>query len=342
MNAPAEKPTVLHAAELPDNNGLWLDERGHYYTLAAAREPATAAKIEGPTTPASGRTDWQYCPECGGLEFKEGNVKRERWCSDCGQAWFPHIDYTDAVQANLAAVVALREQVTRQERILQAAVRVANALQNMGDFWAYGMAKAEDAAETVEDANAVTSISAEAAASLVAYRKAIGDIPFTAARIAPAIKELLEASQDAREAARRVSEDGFPRIAATVLKLCRQADLVSVLYPGPQSADAEEVGLKFCCAKDEASADLIAKQRNVIQSILAGAHPKEAWNRIMGDEKFSDAPTYAPGKWISVPLEIDRAHHRPVLGTWNACMGEMATLETTWSRLVTAITGGHS
>lgn len=159
-------------------------------------------------------------------------------------------------------------------------------------------------------------------------------------RLAPAIKEMLEASQEARDAANAIQGDGYPKTADQILTLCRLAEEVAKIFPGPQSVEAEEVGLKFCCARHEQSCDLIATQRNVVQSILAGAHPKEAWNRVMGDEKFPEAPIYAQGKWISVPLEIDRNHHRAVLGTWNACMAEMATLETTWSRLVTAITGG--
>jgi hypothetical protein len=106
----------------------------------------------------------------------------------------------------------------------------------------------------------------------------------------------------------------------------------------PQSAEATAAGLKFCCGRDEQSNSEIAKLRNVVNSILHGAHPKEAWNGIMGDDKFSDAPAYAVGKWASVPREIDREHHRRVLEVWNACMADHESLEMTWPKLVKAIT----
>jgi hypothetical protein len=45
---------------------------------------------------------WTYCPECGSQEYKEvsGGSLGERVC-DCGQSWFPDVDYTNTVRRNL-------------------------------------------------------------------------------------------------------------------------------------------------------------------------------------------------------------------------------------------------
>lgn len=58
--------------------------------------------------------------------------------------------------------------------IIALADAVAEALQNMGDFLAYGLAKADDAAPTDEDHRAVFEISARAREALDAYHKARG------------------------------------------------------------------------------------------------------------------------------------------------------------------------
>ena len=40
---------------------------------------------------------WKYCPECGCTEWQTSRFCKGHVCENCGQEWFPHIDYTDVV-----------------------------------------------------------------------------------------------------------------------------------------------------------------------------------------------------------------------------------------------------
>jgi len=56
--------------------------------------------------------------------------------------------------------------------VLKLADEVAAALQDMGDFWAYGMAKSEDAEPAIEDHRTVAELSKRARSALDAYKEA--------------------------------------------------------------------------------------------------------------------------------------------------------------------------
>lgn len=65
----------------------------------------------------------------------------------------------------------LGERIDGMRETLKLADNVAAALQDMGDFWAYGMAKTEGADPTYEDHKAVENLSRRAREALDAYRK---------------------------------------------------------------------------------------------------------------------------------------------------------------------------
>jgi hypothetical protein len=54
------------------------------------------------------------------------------------------------------------------------------------------------------------------------------------------------------------------------------------------------------------------------------------------DVYASPAPAVPQGMKL-VPVEIDREKHRAVLDAWNSCMANADTLESTWPKLVKAI-----
>jgi hypothetical protein len=49
------------------------------------------------------KVKWKYCPECGSDEFKIGHnaSPNEHECKNCGQSWWPDVDYTDTVRSHL-------------------------------------------------------------------------------------------------------------------------------------------------------------------------------------------------------------------------------------------------
>lgn len=73
-----------------------------------------------------------------------------------------------ALAGNRHAAVALQELVDLNDQLRQAD-KVCAALQDMGDYWAYGMAKADDAVPTEEDDRALATITSSARSALDAY-----------------------------------------------------------------------------------------------------------------------------------------------------------------------------
>lgn len=65
----------------------------------------------------SERAEWGYCPECGCSQWELTGHDNGRFCSDCGQEWFPHIDYTGVVRKHLSDFTAERAV---SERLLEA------------------------------------------------------------------------------------------------------------------------------------------------------------------------------------------------------------------------------
>ena len=62
----------------------------------AAKLEAAAASLEAQEPVA-----WNYCPECGSDDH--AHLGGEGFfCQNCGQEWFPDVDYTDAVKNNLS------------------------------------------------------------------------------------------------------------------------------------------------------------------------------------------------------------------------------------------------
>lgn len=61
---------------------------------------------------------WRYCPECGCDGFKRADWNNENECVDCGQSWFPDIDYTNTVRGHLkkSRPDRYKKTVTTQER----------------------------------------------------------------------------------------------------------------------------------------------------------------------------------------------------------------------------------
>lgn len=44
---------------------------------------------------------WHWCPECGSEECTPTGYDNGKYCSDCGQEWFPDLDYSDVVRKHL-------------------------------------------------------------------------------------------------------------------------------------------------------------------------------------------------------------------------------------------------
>lgn len=74
-------------------------------SLVAAEE--RVAQLEGDLAQAADSLEaqeavaWNYCPECGGTDH--AHLGGEGFfCQDCGQEWFPDLNYTDVVKKNLS------------------------------------------------------------------------------------------------------------------------------------------------------------------------------------------------------------------------------------------------
>ncbi|CAN0620291.1 protein of unknown function [Burkholderia multivorans] len=50
----------------------------------------------------TGAEAWKYCPECGCDDFEHTGHDNGRFCSNCGQEWFPDIDYARVVKKHLS------------------------------------------------------------------------------------------------------------------------------------------------------------------------------------------------------------------------------------------------
>ncbi len=73
-------------------NAAWLSWQDCCSWQAATRAASTQAMGK----------QWKYCPECGCSEYKRADWNNENECTDCGQSWYPDIDYTRTVRAYLA------------------------------------------------------------------------------------------------------------------------------------------------------------------------------------------------------------------------------------------------
>lgn len=81
------------------------------------------------------------------------------------------------------------------------------------------------------------------------------------------------------------NSDGDMRIAhALATQALRQEDAAQ---REPISAEAQALGIPFCCGKDERQAGEIAKLRNVVQAAMFTGNPKvfEAWNYHFPDDQ---------------------------------------------------------
>jgi uncharacterized Zn finger protein len=56
---------------------------------------------------------WLYCPECGSKESESIYGKDSQSCDNCGQEWFPSIDYSEVVRKNLIEARAERDAARR-------------------------------------------------------------------------------------------------------------------------------------------------------------------------------------------------------------------------------------
>lgn len=67
------------------------------------------------------RNNWDYCPECGGLEFLSG-INGERECIECKQSWFIDVDYTEVIRKHINSWYASKlisknpEPITEEEK----------------------------------------------------------------------------------------------------------------------------------------------------------------------------------------------------------------------------------
>lgn len=56
---------------------------------------------------------WGYCPECGSEKYERTGHANGRFCSGCGQEWFPDIDYSRVVRAHLSSLATAHGDVKR-------------------------------------------------------------------------------------------------------------------------------------------------------------------------------------------------------------------------------------
>jgi hypothetical protein len=55
---------------------------------------------------------WDYCPECG-CEKTDGGFLGSKFCADCGQEWFPDLDYTSVVRIHLSNRKSSASEIAR-------------------------------------------------------------------------------------------------------------------------------------------------------------------------------------------------------------------------------------
>lgn len=101
-----------HNLYLTESGGLTLCEVGTCVTRSPEEwfKLATGGKSWNEMLPlqaaksAEQPVGWSYCPECGSDEFKIGHnaSPNEHECKNCGQSWWPDVDYTKSVRENLA------------------------------------------------------------------------------------------------------------------------------------------------------------------------------------------------------------------------------------------------
>ncbi len=108
-------------AEYALANSEWFDERQKQDTEIGFRIGFLNAINQSDYL----KNEWEFCPECGCEEYDEESIffaeKNCRQCSNCGQDWYTHINYSHILKS---VIRKKYEEIKRLNLIIKTQISV--------------------------------------------------------------------------------------------------------------------------------------------------------------------------------------------------------------------------